>query len=83
MNTHIKRVLDRASKNVDKFINFSFNAPCDNIHQQNEVYDYACNLLSTGCFYLAFRDATKEGDGKHVSDCWQYLLPIFHNSGCK
>ena len=77
-----KRVLDRVCKKVvDRFINFSFNASDDDIHQQDEVYNYACNLLSIGCFYLAFRDAIKEGDGKRVLDCWQYLLPIFHNSG--
>ena len=44
-----KRVLDRVcEKVVDRLINFSFNAPDDDIHQQDKVYNYACNLLSIG-----------------------------------
>ena len=66
---------------VDEFITFEFNVPPDNTSQQDEINQYGCNLLSIGCFYLAFKDAIKEGDGKQVLDCWHYLLPIFFNSG--
>ena len=77
-----KIVLDRVCEMIiDKFITFSFNVPPDGIPQQDEVHSYASNLLSIGCFYLAYKDAIKEGDGKRVLDCWHYLLPIFHNSG--
>ena len=61
---------------MDRFINFSFNAPDDDIHQQDEVYNYAKYYV----ILFGIQDAIKE-DGKHVLYCWQYLLPIFHNSG--
>lgn len=82
-NEERKRILAGVcEKVVDKFINFSFNAPpADGTPEQDEVHNYACNLLSIGCFYLTYRDAIKEGDGKRVLDCWHYLLPIFRNSG--
>lgn len=77
-----KKVMDNVcEKMVDEFIAFSFNVPPDNIPQQDKVHSYGCNLLSVGCFYLAYKDAIKEGDGKPVLDCWHYLLPLFHNSG--
>ncbi len=34
-------------------------------------------VLSLGCLYLEFRDATHEGDGLHVVRCYRYLLPMF------
>ena len=69
-------------KIVKSFICFSFN---DNPNQNNgdEINNYACYFLSIGCFYLAYKDAIKEGDGMRVLECWRYLLPIFHNSGRK
>ncbi len=39
--------------------------------------------MSLGCYYLAFSDAIKEGDGLRVLRCWKYLLPIFKSSGRK
>ena len=31
-------------------------------------------------FYLYFRDAIKEGDGKRVLRCWRYMLPMFYST---
>jgi len=75
-----KAILDSISKTiVKKFVDFSFNGNQDST--DDEVHNYTCRLLSIGCFYLSYKDAIKEGDGKRVLDCWRYLLPIFHNSG--
>ena len=69
-------------KIVNNFINFSFNTPQTNRGEvHDEIHNYACNFLSLGCFYLAYKDAIKEGDGMRVLECWRYLLPIFHNAG--
>ena len=73
-----KRVLDQVCERVvDEFFTFDFNVPPDNTSQQDGVYQYGCNLLSIGCFYLAYKDAIKEGDGKRVlalfiTDIFQY-----------
>lgn len=48
-----------------------------------QVLEYGKRLLSLGCFYLAYSDAIKEGDGLRVLRCWRYLLPLFKSSGRK
>ena len=47
------------------------------------MLEYGKRLLSTGCSYLEFSDAIKEGDGERVLRCWKYLLPLFKSSGRK
>ena len=80
-NKERKAVLHAISKRiVEKFVNFSFNTPSDVSLRKDEIQHYACQLLSIGCFYLAYKDAIKEGDGQRVLECWQYSLPVFHNS---
>ena len=71
---------------VKRFIQFSFNnfpPKSRNLKNDDQVHNYSCHLLSIGCFYLAYKDAIKEGDGECVLDYWHYLLPIFINSGCR
>ena len=76
-----KAVLTKISKAIiKKFIRFSFSATPNNDHT-DEVHRYACYLLSIGCFYLAYKDAIKEGDGERVLECWRYFMPVFHNAG--
>ena len=81
-NTERKAVLHTVSqKIVKKYIDFSFNSHSHVLNNEDKVHTYACHLLSIGCFYLAYKDAIKEGDGGRLLECWRYLLPIFHNSG--
>ena len=70
-----------SSKIVEKFVGFSFNTPQDVSMREDGIHNYACQLLSIGLFYLAYKDAIREGDGERVLECWHYLLPVFHNSG--
>lgn len=80
-NEERKAVLHAISKRIVENCQFLFNAFPDVSLRKDEVQHYACQLLSIGCFYLAYKDAIKEGDGQCVLECWQYLLPVFHNSG--
>ena len=58
-----KAILMDISKQVVKsFINLSFNAPVS--ASSDGIHEYSKNLMSIGCFYLLFKDAVKEGDGK-------------------
>lgn len=76
-----KAILNKISKTIfQKFITYSFNVTPNNVHR-DEDHKYACNLLNIGCFYLAYKDAMKEGDGMRVVGCWCYFMPIFHNAG--
>ena len=64
---------------IDSVVEFSFNnhtSQCD-----DQVFSYAQQIISLGCFYLEFCDGVKEGDGERVLRCWKYLLPIFLASG--
>jgi L1 cell adhesion molecule like protein len=66
------------NKVLSKFVNFSYNNP--KITSNDLVVEYSYKLLSTGLFYLEFRDGIREGDGECVIRCWKYLLPIFYNA---
>ena len=66
-------------KVVEKFMSFSFHTKHNCTDDQ--VYNYAQQVLSVGCFYMEFIDAIKEGDGDRVLSCWKYMLPIFLGSG--
>ena len=66
---------------VDKFVSFQFhNKPAP---ESDQVYAYATQIISIGCFYLELSDAIREGDGERVITCWRYLLPTFRSSGRK
>jgi len=82
-HTDAKRtdILDSAIKAIVKYVNFLFNGNQKSTKFNDEVHDYMCNLLGIGCFYLPYKDAIKEGEGKHMLYCWHYLFPTFHNSG--
>lgn len=69
---------------VKLYASFSFNTPYVHTSKPSDgVFFYARQVLSLGCFYLEFRDATKEGDGDRILRCYRYLLPIFQSSGRK
>lgn len=62
-------------KVVDSHVKFSFNEHPTSTTDQ--VFSYAQQILSLGCFYLELCDGIKEGDGERVLRCWKYLLPVF------
>ena len=47
----------------------------------DEVFVYACDVLSLGLLWMGFHDAIREGDGDRVMLYWKFLLPIFRTSG--
>ena len=74
-----KAILHSVSQKImKKFMNFSFNNFSKPSNQEDELHNYSCHFLSIRCFYLAYKDAIKEGDGSRVLECWRYLLPLFH-----
>ena len=77
-----KSKLSEISKKICKIIEFSFHGkPAKS--SGDHVYDYSSPFLSIGCFYLEFKDAIREGEGRRVLRYWRYLLPVFHFAGCK
>ena len=42
----------------------------DNQASKDDVYRYACELLSLGLLYSEYSDAIKEGDGQRVFRCF-------------
>lgn len=67
---------------VDKFVQFRFHDLPTNVSDDN-VKSHSILLVSMGLFYLNFRDAIKEGDGRRVLTMWKYMLPIFISTGRK
>lgn len=77
-----RKVLNKITDDLlDGYINISYNNPHDN--SRDKVQAYAKQVLSSGCFYLEFRDGIKEGDGQRICRCNRYMLPTFHSSGRK
>jgi len=80
-NDKKKAILNKISKTIVKeFITFSFNDTPNNTHT-DEDHRYTCNFLNIGCFYLAYKDAIREGDGRRVLESWHYFISVFHNAG--
>ena len=77
-----KAILNQVSKQVDSFIDFSYQKAVLK-PETDQVADYAKQVLSLGFFYLEFCDPIREGGGERVVRCWHYLLPIFAGSGRK
>ena len=48
--------------------------------KQDDVFRYACELLTLGLIYSEYSDAIKEGDGQRVFRCFKYMLPLFKAS---
>lgn len=82
-----KKELQRVcNKIVTKFVSFRFHQFSDKNTSQNKqdnIFNYASNLLGIGLFYWEFCDAIREGDGNRVLRCWRYMLPMFINTGRK
>ena len=49
-----------------------------NEHERDDMYNYQCNLLDQGLFYLNFIDAVAEGDGNKIIRCWKFLMLHFY-----
>ena len=63
---------------VDKHVDFSYQRIGE--RSQDDITNYANEVISLGLFYSNYKDAVKEGDGQRVKVCWKYLLPIFKAS---
>ncbi len=77
--TRLKVLDDVCGEVIEKFVEFSFfeEFPVG----KDATLSYSKRILGSGCFYLEYRDAVKEGDGTRVLRCWRYLLPIFYGTG--
>ena len=53
-------------ENVDLSTNFSPESTSGHEISIDNVYAYACEVLSLGLLYFEFRDAIKEGDGERI-----------------
>lgn len=51
-----------------------------NTESDDNVQEYAKEIMTLGILYLNYKDAIKEGDGERVLTIWKYLLPIFRLS---
>lgn len=45
--------------------------------KKDDVFRYACELVTLGLLYSAYSDAIKEGDGPREFHCFKYILPMF------
>lgn len=63
---------------VDQHVDFSYQEAGE--RSQDNITNYANEVISLGLFYSNYKDAVKEGDGVRVKACWKYLLPIFKAS---
>lgn len=48
--------------------------------KKDDVFRYACELLSLGLLYSEYSDAIKDGDGPREFRCFKYMLPMFKAS---
>ena len=70
-----KSTLAKICRKICTSIDFSLHKRP--VRSADNVYEYNKHLLSIGCFYMEFKDAIREGDGKRVLCCWRYMLPLF------
>ena len=63
---------------IDRHVDFSYSTISQ--RSEDDITNYANDVISLGLFYFNYKDAVKEGDGQRVKDCWKYLLPIFKAS---
>lgn len=47
------------------------------VPEKDDMYNYQCNLLDQGLFYMNFIDAIAEGDGNRIVRCWKFLMLHF------
>ena len=66
---------------VKSYVHLQVHVPPDSSSVGDKVLECSKNLLGIGAFYLEYQEAIREGDGKRVLRCWQYLLPIFRYTG--
>ena len=80
-NKGISDLMGVSTSIVKSFVKFNYRETqpgsdlCD-----DGIMLYACDLLTTGLFWLLFVDAIHEGDGERVMLCWKFLLIIFFSS---
>lgn len=51
------------------------------VKDEDDVFNYQCNLLDHGLLYMNFMDAIAEGDGSRIIRCWKFLLLHFYAEG--
>ena len=59
----------------DKHVDFSFQTVFE--RSQDDVTNYANDIISLGLFYSNYKDTVKEGDGDQVKTCWKYIYIYF------
>jgi L1 cell adhesion molecule like protein len=64
---------------ITKFvdISMSFDGGKSKSVSGDHVFEYACEVVSLGLFYMNYKDAIREGDGNRVHLTWKYMLSIF------
>ena len=65
---------------IEEYVDIKYNLGKSTRDARDKVLEYTKQVLSTGCIYLEFVDAVREGDSERVLRCWKYLLVIFHNT---
>lgn len=73
-----KNLLTNMLISPDKHVDFSYQTIFE--RSQDDITNYANDIISLGLFYFSYKDAVQEGDGDRVKTCWKYLLPIFKAS---
>ena len=65
---------EMAEKMVKSFVYLKVEESASDV---DDVYLYACNLLTLGLIWKGFYYAIREGDGERVMVYWKFFLPIF------
>ena len=50
---------------------------------KDQIFLYACEIMTRGLFWKNYHDACNEGDGERIIMIWKYLLIIFKLSSRK
>ena len=64
-----KILLHSLQKVIDKHVDISSDIE-RNVTLEDNVYEYANEVLSLGLLLMEFTDAIKEGDGTRIIRCW-------------
>ncbi len=89
-------LIDSISRHIiEEFVTFQFSSSdsygddesstesSEEDEDEDCIQKYAKQLLSMGLFYWEYSDSIREGDGERLSRCFEYMLPMFINTGRK
>lgn len=48
------------------------------IEELDDVFNYQCNFMEYGLFYMNCIDVIVEGDGDRIMRCWKFLFFYFY-----